>query len=304
MENLTHCPICKKESIQTQTHHSDSIFIQCKVCGKFQITNTAVVVIHAKEINEKLSAYIRDFTVENPDSDGVKITSDNYKEIIESIPDYSPVEKQLFLLRALKRKTEYYGQDVKIKVQSDYPMAWSKNEEEFYFHITELIDNDYIYKGKAIGGFSLLKITTDGWSYLDENEQAVTLLNQAFIAMSFNDELLDVWNKGIKPAVEKAGYKALRVDQEPHIDRIDAKIISDINDSLFIIADVTQQKQGVYFEAGYAMGLGKKVIWTVHKDDLEKVHFDTRQYAHIVWDTVEELNEQLYYLIAAVIGKR
>lgn len=92
--------------------------------------------------------------------------------------------------------------------------------------------------------------------------------------------------------------------KEHHIDRIDAKIINDINDSFFVVADVTQQKHGVYFEAGYAQGIGKPVIWCVRKGDLKNVHFDTRQYNHIVWEDPDEFKENLFELICAVIGKR
>ncbi|MBI3815280.1 MAG: hypothetical protein HY279_12565 [Nitrospinae bacterium] len=121
--------------------------------------------------------------------------------------------------------------------------------------------------------------------------------------MSFEKELDNVWEDGIKPAVEDAGYDPHRIDKEPHIDRIDAKIIADIKDSKFVIADVTRQKQGVYFEAGFALGLNRPVIWCVREDDLKNIHFDTRQYNHIVWKTPEDLKEKLYDCICAVIGR-
>ena len=69
------------------------------------------------------------------------------------------------------------------------------------------------------------------------------------------------------------------------------------------MADVTQQRAGVYFEAGYALGLGLPVFWCVRKDDLDNVHFDTRQYNHIVWENEEDLAEQLYLFVTAIIGK-
>lgn len=90
---------------------------------------------------------------------------------------------------------------------------------------------------------------------------------------------------------------------EPHVDRIDTKIITEIKNSRFIVADVTEQKHGVYFEAGYALGLGLPVIWCVCKDHLPNVHFDTRQYNHIVWESEYDLKEQLYNFICAIIGK-
>jgi nucleoside 2-deoxyribosyltransferase len=80
--------------------------------------------------------------------------------------------------------------------------------------------------------------------------------------------------------------------------------VAEIKNSLFLVADVTEQKQGVYFEAGYAIGLEIPVIWSVKKDELEKVHFDTRQYNHIVWESEKDLKEQLYNFICAIIGKR
>ena len=120
--------------------------------------------------------------------------------------------------------------------------------------------------------------------------------------MWFSNDFLEAWKGGFAPAIASAGYEPYRVDQEPHIDRIDAKIVAEIRNSRFLVADVTGHRQGVYFEAGYATGLGRPVIWTVRKDDLENVHFDTRQYNHVVWEEPEDLSEQLFDLIRAVIG--
>ena len=59
---------------------------------------------------------------------------------------------------------------------------------------------------------------------------------------------------------------------------------------------------GVYYETGFAHGLGIPVIFTCQKNGLDEVHFDTRQYNHIVWETPEELRNQLAKRIAAVLG--
>ena len=40
----------------------------------------------------------------------------------------------------------------------------------------------------------------------------------------------------------------------------------------FVVADVTNHRNGVYFEAGYAMGMGLPVIWMCHKDDMKEAH--------------------------------
>ena len=121
--------------------------------------------------------------------------------------------------------------------------------------------------------------------------------------MSFHADLKPAWEDGISPALKKAGFRPYRVDAEPHINRIDTKIITEIKNSRFLVADVTLQRPGVYFEAGYAIGLGLPVFWCVRSDDLKNVHFDTRQYNHIVWEDEKYLAEQLHLFVTAIIGK-
>ena len=82
------------------------------------------------------------------------------------------------------------------------------------------------------------------------------------------------------------------------------KIMAEIKNSRFVIADVTGQKNGVYFEGGHALGLGLPVIWSVRKDDADNIHFDTAQYNQIRWETPEELQEGLFDFICAIIGQR
>jgi hypothetical protein len=52
-----------------------------------------------------------------------------------------------------------------------------------------------------------------------------------------------------------------------------------------------------------AQGLGREVIFTVREEDVEqlKLHFDTRQYNHIVYDSPEDLHKKLYNRICATI---
>ena len=68
-----------------------------------------------------------------------------------------------------------------------------------------------------------------------------------------------------------------------------------------MVADFTGQLAGVYYEAGFAMGLGRTVIWCCRKDEIDKLHFDTNHKNHIDWGSVEELRERLYRRIRATI---
>lgn len=302
MTNLK-CPICLQQSIKDKrATKGDYEDYTCNICGQFRITGSAKAILKNNPPDYRLSAWIREhqeFKREPP-----KITEYLLDDVLKNLPDYKVSEKQILLLRAIERRTDYPGAEVLMN-EKDYPLAWSKNDKELKFLLKTLADRRLIsiYEDRLKVGLVQTTILPDGWDYLDKYSSLPAFTNQAFVAMSFDKELEPVWENGIKPAVEKAGYKPHRVDKEPHIDRIDAKIIADIKDSKFVIADVTQQKQGVYFEAGYALGLKLPVIWCIKEDDLKNVHFDTRQYNHIVWKTPDDLQERLYEVICAVIGK-
>ena len=296
------CPIC---STNAELNHSEDFGrkkdYKCPVCGPYSVTETTETTLKNNPVNYRLSAWIREhreYGREPP-----KITTYLLDDVLKNLPDYKVSEKQILLLRAIERRTDYPGAEVQIN-KEDYPLAWAKNDEEIIFLLRELAERRLIFIDYDFlrAGIMKTKILADGWDYLEKHSSPPTFINQVFVAMSFGKELDPVWENGIKPAVEKAGYKPHRVDKEPHIDRIDAKIIADIKDSKFVIADVTQQKQGVYFEAGFALGLKIPVIWCARKD--EKLHFDTRQYNHILWESPQDLQEQLYNVICAVIGKR
>ncbi len=111
---------------------------------------------------------------------------------------------------------------------------------------------------------------------------------------------------GIEPAIRDSGYKALRVDQKEHINKIDDEIIAEIRRSRFVVADFTsregQPRGGVYFEAGFAYGIAIPVICMCRTDLIGSVHFDTRQFNHITWEDPTDLYTKLRNRIGAVIG--
>ena len=70
-----------------------------------------------------------------------------------------------------------------------------------------------------------------------------------------------------------------------------------------IVVDFTGRRGGVYFEAGFALGLDLPVTWTCRKDDMQGLHFDIRQYNTIDWETREEPALRLQHRIEAAVGK-
>lgn len=300
------CPICTSEKVKSPNPGGfGKLVYECEICGEFCISRELADDLPTMKTNPRLiSAWIRS---QNEINNKIPFVN---SELVENLTKYpqniSTLGKQLLLLRAIERRTDYPGKEILLLADRDYPLAYANNDKEMIFLSKSLEQRGFITLNKERLELGIIQttITSTGWEYLDSQANKPTFSNQAFVAMSFDKSLESAWEEGIKLAIEEAGYKAYRIDKEHHIDRIDAKIISDIKDSLFVVADVTHQKQGVYFEAGFAIGLNRPVIWCVKKDELDNVHFDTRQYNHIVWETPEQLKEQLYYRICAVIGKR
>ena len=150
-------------------------------------------------------------------------------------------------------------------------------------------------------------LTVDGYKYLDHLNRKTTNSSQAFVAMWFDDEMEEAWVKGFQPGIEEAGYEAVRIDKKDFNDKIDDEIIAEIRRSRFVVADFTHGKNGarggVYYEAGFAHGLGIEVIFTCRKNNIDEVHFDVRQYNRIVWNSEDELKQDLKFRIVATLGE-
>ena len=67
-----------------------------------------------------------------------------------------------------------------------------------------------------------------------------------------------------------------------------------------MIADLTHQNNGAYFEEGYAMGLGKPVIQLCKKN--VDLHFDIAQKNNIIWDNESDIPLRLKNRIIATIN--
>ena len=168
----------------------------------------------------------------------------------------------------------------------------------------------------SMGSIQTYSLTTEGYERLEEIEKPYQDSANVFVAMWFHPSMYEVWDKGIKPAITEAGYKPVRIDQKEHMNKIDDEIIAEIRRSRFVVADFTHGKindndlpiakrgarGGVYYEAGFAQGLGIDVIFTCRKDQISDVHFDTRQFNHIAWKTPEDLKKKLTQRISAVFG--
>ena len=207
-----------------------------------------------------------------------------------------------------EHRDQFYGVLAQIE-SSIASKETSKQIFEVRFYFSHLQEQELIEGLRSSSNFddnAPYRLTVKGHMRLEEMRHTVSPSRQCFVAMWFDDSMQQARNEGILPAIRDAGYDPVIIDQKEHINKIDDEIIAEIRRSRFVVADFTHGEKGarggVYYEAGVAFGLDIPVIFTCRQDVIDEVHFDTRQYNHIMWDSPADLRNKLRNRISAVIG--
>jgi hypothetical protein len=182
--------------------------------------------------------------------------------------------------------------------------TFSKDHREAETLLRVLIEEGYLegYANSINHVVDTFALTAKGMFAAEEHHLRSPASRQGFVAMSFSDDLKDAWVKGFDPAIRAAGYRPMRIDATDYAGGVMDQIITEIRQSRFVVADCTQQRNGVYFEAGFATGMGLLVIPTCRSDDMKNRHFDIQHLNTLEWNTPEELGTRLSKRIIAILG--
>ncbi len=230
--------------------------------------------------------------------------------INESVYPRTPEDKINNLLMFLNSKQLYEGSVIDIDNFEDKKKLsatlYFKNYDEMVFYLFTLMEQGLIngIDVSSMGGKDMINITLTyyGLNKIIELNESGVQSNRCFVAMSFSEHLNDI-RAALKTALHNTGFEPILID-EIKIDSeetINDAIIAEIKKSKFVVADFTEQKHGVYFEAGFALGLKRPVIYLCRDDDFENSHFDTKHYPHIIYRDTTELTEKLILRIEAWI---
>jgi hypothetical protein len=170
---------------------------------------------------------------------------------------------------------------------------------ELHSLVQHLVELGFMRNGPGLDSFF---VTPVGYGYVEERGSRVGDSNQAVVAMWFAPDMNDAFQGGFDIAIQECGYAPLRIDRKEHNQKIDDEIIAEIRRSKFVVADFTGHRGGVYFEAGFALGIGLPIIWTCRKDHISELHFDIRQYNCIDWSSADDLRIRLSNRIVALLG--
>jgi len=300
--NEIQCPICKRPAQEETVMNRDprEALVRCGMCGSF-IAPRGRLQFLAEMTDRSLLPYLSAHIRQNS-SPRIPFELDvgNWEQLAEIHKTTSVTQKTERLLWLLAQRTDFPGSEVHV-FDTFAPFVDAKNPQEVAYLLLQMHKLEYItydhLSDRCI-------IQAKGWQKLQEQSSS-GIPGRCFVAMSFDDSLNEAWEKGIYPALKMdCELDPIRIDKIHHNEKICDKLVAEIRLSQFLVADFTLHRAGVYFEAGFALGLGRPVIWTCRKDELAKTHFDTRQYNHIDWTTPEELRERLRDRVLATIPKK
>jgi hypothetical protein len=296
------CPICSRLDAESQfiinqaNPYDSKTYYRCPRCLEFVIENK-LIDGPQDPAGTKLIPYLSSYVRRNQSSVQPEITRTNWKESALAEKSVTVPQKLERLLQFIADRTSVPGELVHIDRDIDAPLFNALTENEVNYLLSCLQDGQLV----ELSGSVDAKMKVKGWQQLISPLDGGGIPGRCFIAMSFNPKLRDIWELAIKPAVEACGFVAIRIDKKAHNKDINEEILAEVKKSQFVIADFTEHKAGVYFEAGFARGLGREVIWSCRKSDFEDAHFDTNHYSHIVWEDIPDFRKQLIDRILATI---
>jgi len=228
-----------------------------------------------------------------------------------------------------------------VDINKDYIWYQCLSPKELVNVLEMLVQEGWVQSSDFSAPQLGLKITAKGYARLRELQRVNQESRQGFVAMWYADEMKVVFEDAIRPAIEfkeegrgEPRFRAVRVDSVEHVNDINDEMIAQIRRSRFLVCDLTGYRGGVYFEAGFAYGLGLPVIYTCRADwcdadafidaqgrpvkelkdssgrrvsiKKEGIHFDLAHRNRIVWqddspDQLEAFKKQLTHRIQAVV---
>ena len=316
---LYKCPLCGKTDCMIDSHTS-VIYFDCKIYKRALKVSQDIISFSENKKEKQMLNLIFEHSLYNQREQGNELcyyydeknrytdTDKSRINVAELLYPRSFSDKVDRILKNLTHIYPEYGEAVvkKLGITPDLTeyarlfFSESDKEDRVLGILTLLDELGFLkeIKGKA-GHFYL---TAEAWERTDEIGHDTNNSRQAFIAMQFGDETTSVY-RTIKEAIRMCGFEPLRIDEKEHNNQIVPEILYEIDQSKFIVFDLSTPNYGAYYEAGYALGRGKEVIACCSRESFEgektRPHFDLAQKSIVIFEGSDELKEKLVKRIKA-----
>jgi len=299
-------------------------WFDCIACGRYQAAG------HWRAAHQKEDRSGRDFVrlrgvVRRETDEGGEcketITTESFGRMVARHDEpMSPLEQMDRLLVMIADRAAFVGAQTVLKpLNAMARRLYVALDAEMSARVQTLQHLGFGHAGEATHERASFTLNLAGWERADRLRKTPKSGDQAFVAMWFHTGMDPLFDDGIVPALKACGYSVpFRVDRSAHTNKIDDEIVANIRKSRLLVADLTGIRPNVFYELGFAMGLGIPVILTCSKDwmghfvapgpndptpptaitsswfkQVSDHAFDVRQYPTLTWETPSGLAKAL-----------
>lgn len=299
---MTNCTVCLSADgslNRDPVDHLNRLRFDCSVCGSFLIDRDVIedyLYDGSEQTTRRVRATLSHWIRLNQGNQPYPTLDTNvYQDVIDdNIRLPTPAQVALSILRYIGDHTQKTGEKLKSLPPSFSAEIGATSREDAVELIRELEARGQLKFSGAItiGGRDAFDIglTLGGWEIYQSERTGGQTAGYGFLAMKFGVEPLEnITQNHLKPAIKDLGYELVDMRDIAVPGNIDSIMRMRIRDADFVIADLSHNNLGAYWEAGYAEGLGKPVLYICDKKKFDEhgTHFDINHYTTVMWEPDE-----------------
>lgn len=338
------CPICQGKALLSIERLD--YFVECPSCGRYSMPLFFIEDSLGTSSLDVLSSYLY---YNGGFSNPLDIEDDRFFNIIgdkafakkekEKYPYSFEVTKDIFetwyprnleeqvdcFLAGLYKRQKYNGQEIPFTKAMLYSACFvrcedietklksqeSKQQADFFL---DYLKNENFIKVRCEDGENIgITLLHKGLSRID-TQGKTKKSKHIFVSMSFAEKTKPT-REAIRQGIIDAGFLPDFIDEIIHNHQIMPEMFRLIRESQLLVLDISDPNYGAYYEAGYALGLGKEVIICCssemfnknYETDEEKKferylkpHFDIAQKQILIWNDESDLTKKLSEWIKAL----
>lgn len=317
MVEQTGCVVCKSASCMLVGSVGLKTRYECEICGRYDASSSVLedgLDTQHDRLTSIQRAVLSHRIREANDVRNVTplLTTYEVEDIIANGRLPSPIQQAISIIRFVGDRVAASGIPVNHLPPYFHAAVGSPNRNSAMSIARQLVHTGSL---KAIEAGEMqspdqiiqVDLTLKGWERYEAERHGQLSGNYGFIALKFGDPVLDPFVKDIiKPAISALGFELVDMRDAAEAGVIDNVMRARIRDSAFVLVDLTHANEGAYWEAGYAEGLGKPVLYLCNRQVFDETgtHFDTNHCTTVLWDaaTPEPFTEELKATLRRSLG--
>jgi DNA-binding PadR family transcriptional regulator len=223
MSSPTKCVFCGNSATLGPVFDDRHRQISCQVCGNYSITGTAEAIVGHKPIQNPgaVSGWIR-----QQNAMGITPHIDDDVDRLRALKKPAFRERTERYLLAVADRTSRIDEPTAAMSQDLMGISYSDHPNELYV-ILKYLEHEGLVSRRG-GAEETRTLTPKGYIAADDLRTKRAASSQAFVAMSFSEEMKLAYDRGFEPGIRNAGFQPMRLLDKEHANKIDDEIIAEI----------------------------------------------------------------------------